>query len=79
MKPIIRVAVIGLVGSLAFAGSKVASDMPHATATGMVDVIVQYKSFRGRPEPRSGGRLGQHSPPLSQYPGNSYDRAGFDD
>ena len=39
--------LIGLTGSLAFAGSKVASDMPHSTASGMVDVIVQYKSFAG--------------------------------
>ncbi len=31
--------------SLAFAGPKVASDVPQSTASGMVDVIVQYKSF----------------------------------
>ena len=78
MKPIIRVAVIGVVGSLAFAGPKVASDMPHSTANGTVDVIVQYKSFAGSRNWRSDGRLGD-SPPFSQYSGNSYDRAGIDD
>ena len=47
MKRTIQIALISLVGSLAFAGPKVASDMPHSTASGMVDVIVQYKSFAG--------------------------------
>ena len=79
MRPIIRVAVIGLVGSLAFAGeSKVSSDMPHSTAPGTVDVIVQYKSFAAGRTVEAGG-LGQHSSPFSKHPGNPYDRAGFDD
>src|SRR3984957_9690540 len=47
MKPFVRIALISLVSSLAFGASKVASDMPHSTASGMVDVIVQYKSFAG--------------------------------
>ncbi|MGA6981313.1 MAG: hypothetical protein WBZ11_07180, partial [Candidatus Sulfotelmatobacter sp.] len=47
MKPGIRVAAIGLTASLAFAGSKVAPDMPHSAASGVADVIVQYKSFAG--------------------------------
>src|SRR5579863_4606330 len=48
MRAMVRIAVISLVGSLAFAGSKVSSDMPPATSNGMVDVIVQYKSFAAR-------------------------------
>ena len=47
MKPLIQIAVIGLVGSMAFAGPKIAGDMPVSTPTGMVEVIVQYKSFAG--------------------------------
>ncbi len=47
MKRTFQFALISLVGSLAFAGPKVASDMPHSTASGMVDVIVQYKNSRG--------------------------------
>ena len=59
MKPIIRFAVIGLAGSLAFAASKVSSDMPSATPSGMVDVIVQYKSFAARESRNRRSRLGQ--------------------
>src|ERR1700722_14930487 len=62
MKRTIQVAVISLVGSLAFAGPKVASDMPHSTASGMVDVIVQYKSFAGVGSASAGprGRIRRH-------------------
>ena len=59
MKRTIQVAVISLVGSLAFAGPKVASDMPHSTASGMVDVIVQYKSFAGMGSAESAGLRGR--------------------
>src|ERR1700733_707646 len=59
MQPIVRVALIGLIGSLAFAGPKVASDMPHSTASGMVDVIVQYKSFAGVQTVAAAGPLGR--------------------
>ena len=54
--------MIGLVGSLAFAGSKISSDMPHSTASGMVDVIVQYKSFAGANTAEAGrlGRIQRH-------------------
>ena len=44
MKRMFRIAVAGLVGALAFAGTKVASDMPRSSRTGLVDVIVQYQS-----------------------------------
>src|SRR6202167_678404 len=47
MRQMFRVAVMGVIGSLAFAGPKIASDVPHSTASGTVDVIVQYKSFAG--------------------------------
>ncbi len=78
MRSVIRFAVIGLVGSLAFAGSKISSDMPHATASGMVDVIVQYKSFAGARSAEA-GRFGRIQRSVPQHPGNSHDRAGFDD
>ena len=59
MTPIIRVAVIALAGSVAFAGPKVASDMPQSTASGMVDVIVQYKSFSDLANRKCGGPSGR--------------------
>ena len=37
MKPFVRVALISLISSLAFAGPKIASDMPQSTPSGMVD------------------------------------------
>ena len=62
MKAIIRIAVISLVGSLAFAGSKVSTDLPAATSTGMVDVIVQYQSFAARSAQTAGttGQIHRH-------------------
>src|SRR5580698_6729695 len=48
MQSIVRVTLLALVGSLAFAGPKIASDMPAATPNGMVEVIVQYHPLAGR-------------------------------
>ncbi len=56
MKPIVRIALVSLVGTLAFASSKVASDVPATTASGMVDVIVQYRAF---PNQGEAARIGQ--------------------
>ena len=47
MKRIVQIAAAGFFGVLAFAGPKVASDMPRSTRTGFVDVIVQYNSGAG--------------------------------
>src|SRR5580700_4980691 len=44
MKTVVRVILASMASALAFAGSKVASDMPARTPTGMVEVIVQYKA-----------------------------------
>jgi serine protease AprX len=48
IKALTRFGLISLIGSVAFAGSKVSSDMPAAAQSGTVDVIVQYKSFAAR-------------------------------
>src|SRR5579862_7838534 len=48
MERMIRFALISLAGSVAFAGPKVASDMPKSTPDGMVEVIVQYRAVPGR-------------------------------
>ncbi len=60
MHSFVRVALLALAGSLAFAGPKVASDMPASTPNGMVEVIVQYRPVAGRnvaEELRSVGRI----------------------
>lgn len=48
MRNMVRVALLALASSLAFAGPKIASDMPVSTPDGMVEVIVQYHPVRGR-------------------------------
>lgn len=53
MKAIDRIATLSVATLLAFAGSafggsKISPDMPAASSTGTVDVIVQYKHFAGR-------------------------------
>src|SRR6202167_5984995 len=48
MQRIFRVALLALASSLAFAGSKIASDMPASTPDGTVEVIVQYHPVAGR-------------------------------
>src|ERR1700728_4632937 len=58
VKAITRFAVISLLGSAAFAGSKVSSDMHAATPNGTVDVIVQYKNFAAR-NAGTASRIGQ--------------------
>ncbi len=50
MKSIVRVALITLASSLAFAGPKIAPDMPASSPNGMVEVIVQYRAFPNRDE-----------------------------
>src|SRR5574340_1394477 len=44
MGRIVRVVLAGMASLAAFAASKIAPDMPSSTATGMADIIVQYKS-----------------------------------
>src|SRR5271165_5944572 len=56
MKRIVQVVLITLAGSLAFAGPKIASDMPASTRDGTVEVIVQYRAF---PSHGEGARIGQ--------------------
>ncbi|MBV9769305.1 MAG: S8 family peptidase, partial [Bryobacterales bacterium] len=56
MVTIVRVVSITLVGSLAFGASKLSSDLPATTPNGMLDVIVQYKSFAGAESSASIGR-----------------------
>ena len=46
MKTLVPIVFAGLVSAVAFAGPKVASDMPRSTRTGLVDVIVQFKGGR---------------------------------
>ncbi len=48
MHRFVRAALLALAGSLAFAGPKIASDMPASTPDGMVEVIVQYHPVAGR-------------------------------
>src|ERR1700730_3307961 len=43
MKSLVPIVLAGLVSAVAFASTKVASDMPRSTRTGLVDVIVQFK------------------------------------
>jgi serine protease AprX len=60
MKSLVRIVLFSLVSSLAFAaGSKVASDMPASTESGMVEVIVQYKTFAGVRTVDAAGPLGR--------------------
>jgi len=60
MKSLVRIILFSLVSSLAFAaGSKVASDMPASTESGMVEVIVQYKTFAGVQTVDAAGPLGR--------------------
>jgi len=44
MNATVRVVLAALAGSAAFAGSKISPDMPVSTPTGVVDVIVQYRT-----------------------------------
>ena len=47
MKSLVPIVLAGLASAVAFASTKVASDMPRSTRTGLVDVIVQFKGGPG--------------------------------
>ena len=59
MQRFVRVALLTLAASLAFAASnKIASDMPASTRDGMVEVIVQYHPAAGRNMANELARMG---------------------